>query len=337
LKKEIENSVNPKFLDKFKIQYKNINVLSLNTPKYGRLLYFENADNIYQNNLKDAGTVDISPNYAIYSYLTGYDITSLGITVNGGITILDSTQNCIVFHDMKFRNTFPTSELNYKGTIINFNSQFQFTLFSDSDTIDTNIDGFQIITADNIKDFWEFSKSSIQIYIQNEIYNLYINDSNYKKYRDEPVLKTMASKIEYKKNKKELLKDDSYPLWEFDSDLKEFYRTSEKLGYEKNYIDRILNSDEIKPKSGTLIWYFESQYEYIFQWILIQIVIVFFLILNIKKIIPFNISRNEYLIFIIAVSGYIFNCKPEAVELYYYLIPALITLALILTVIKYFK
>ena len=207
----------------------------------------------------------------------------------------------------------------------------KITMEKDLTPLITNyIDGILVINgAENFKWLNENAKKIGEGVADNEIINLFIDSPLFK----QDTLNQKFSKLvkDIIKKRDRSLKDPNfeYPLWQFKDEISRLIKEGEKEGFDLSYLIELMKdaSFKLNRHSGFLFWYYSTFLGFTWQWIIANSLLLIALItLNFLKLnfLTYIISKISIPFIIVAINGWIFFEKPEALGITYWIIPGLL-------------
>ena len=109
-----------------------------------------------------------------------------------------------------------------------------------------------------------------------------------------------------------------------------------KLGLDISYVDNLLKDPSISPSDGYLFWYYKSRAGFVFQWVLVDVVLLlaiaaFLITKRWTKLAKWGATGLFVALIrssvVLGINAYIFAKKPEALRVDYMILPGILLLA----------
>jgi hypothetical protein len=229
----------------------------------------------------------------------------------------------IFIYNVAFKGPPVPFEINKNSTIATFN--YTVTSLNEIDSMTTRLPGISIlIGSDDSKRF----RNQIEYYANNildiETKDKYKNSEIFRKALIHPKLREIALEIRARIDKADN-KITEYPRWEFEDDLNKMRKLAKENNISDNYVDEMFKDNQYYPISGTLLFYYSNQLQFMGQWTLVNIALIIITTLLMRnKSIMNNLSKEKiFTIIILPVNAWIFYKKPDSIGFLYWIIPGL--------------
>jgi hypothetical protein len=200
-------------------------------------------------------------------------------------------------------------------------------------TFKFRFDGIGVLTGDtDFSGLIQFADQIGRSVAEWEIQQLFASSEYIKSAASIKKLESIAKEIITKQSRAEKDNSFSYPFNEFELDVSNLHRKARDIGFDTTYIDKLMNYQLLKPKDGTLLWYYRGYSDFTLQWTLINAILLSLLTLfsllehRYDKIanMLMQIKKPLFLLLPVAVNGWVFTCRPHFLPLPYWIIPGII-------------
>jgi hypothetical protein len=145
------------------------------------------------------------------------------------------------------------------------------------------------------------------------------------------VLKPVAEKIQMKISRSKKDPEFKYSIWQFKQDVSELKEKAKQLGASSNYPDDLVQHMKETPVAdGFLLWYYPSYRWFMFQWLIVGLVVLFATIFFTSKHFKRKsvwrklFNRVSLPIAITTVNAWVFASRPSSLPFIYWTFPGLI-------------
>lgn len=203
--------------------------------------------------------------------------------------------------------------------------EFEVVIGSNLTKFTTELPGSTVIIGTDIpEEASEYMKEAAIQLFNFQLQTIYINSEPFRKALLHPVLTSIAGKIKSKQAKADN-KVREYPFWEFEEDIIEMRSLAKKHDIDDEYVNAVINDNQYKPLSGTLIRYYEGPQQFMMQWVLINSL----LLLTSVAVVIFIPDRSHILhgavaaLFTIA-NGFIIAKLPSPMHMGWWIVPMVV-------------